>query len=239
MTINKSKIHILKNTREINKQDHQTETMALLKQLLDRKGWNQRKLAKELNRDTTTVNRWSKNSRQIDWDNAEKIAKVIGCHPIEIYKPHNFVILKSRCTWNGVVHEIPKEDQYAVYVPYEYYHPHIKAILMQCPGVPTDGEIWLFDIPKVKTFAKNSIGKICYIEPSKLAIKEFKKIKKDTCVPIVALLKGNGDGTLALVNSYTNEPINEHCHKVPTEFLGIVSPVKARYDPELLNNINK
>ena len=49
---------------------------------------------------------------------------------------------------------------------------------MEARGTPSDGEIWLFDMPKNKKFHKSAIGRICYLAPSKeaakLALKEFK-----------------------------------------------------------------
>ena len=247
MTINKSKIHILKNTREINKQEHQIETMALLKQLLDRKGWNQRQLAKELNRDTTTVNRWSKNSRQIDWDNAEKIAKVIGCHPIEIYKPSVPLILKHNCSWDGLLKDLPPDEQIKINVPFEWYNDQVKAVQMDAPGTPNDGEIWLFDIPKNKKISKNCVGNVCYVTASK----EFKKRNNHKLStseviggasywhPLVAYVVAKGNGKLKIVNSYTDELLNPLCDNLTYDDFEVAAPVKAKYNPELINNISR
>ena len=37
-------------------------------------------------------------------------------------------------------------------IPFEYYHPDIRAIFINIPGSWVDGEIYLFDIPKQKIF---------------------------------------------------------------------------------------
>jgi len=60
MTIDKTKLHIVDNKK--GNSVHKTETMALLKKLLDEKGSSQLELANTLGRDKTTVNRWVKNS---------------------------------------------------------------------------------------------------------------------------------------------------------------------------------
>lgn len=50
-------------------------------------------LALALKRDKTTINRWSKNSREITWDNAVKISQVLNCHPVEVWQPRQEIIL--------------------------------------------------------------------------------------------------------------------------------------------------
>ena len=240
MSIDKTNIHILKTAGK--KHEHEKETMALLKNLLEKKGWNQRQLAKILKRDTTTVNRWAKNSREITWDNAEAIAKVLKCHPVEIYKPHKDIALKFKCGWDGYVRDLSIEEQHPIEIPYEYYHSNIRAVQMESPGTASDGEIWLFDIPKNKKFTKNCVGKICYLTASQKFIKKNRDKMKDTkqkCVPLIALLKPTGTGKLNIVNSYTSEPINPLCNNLDFEDLEIASPVKVKYDPQLLSHINK
>ena len=45
-----------------------------------------------------------------------------------------------------------EKEQKDIYVPYEYYHPDIKAVLINIPGSWIDGEVYLFDIPQQKDF---------------------------------------------------------------------------------------
>ena len=140
MTIKKPELRII-NSKKGNK-EHNSETMAHLKKLLEDNNFPQLKLAHELGKDKTTVNRWVKNSRKIDWQNAEEIAKVLGCHPVEIYQPAVNVILKHNCSWDGLLKDIPKEEQIKIKVPFEWYNDQVKAVQMDAPGTPNDGEIW-------------------------------------------------------------------------------------------------
>ena len=148
MTIKKPELRII-NSKKSNK-EHNIETMAHLKKLLEDNNFPQLKLAHELGKDKTTVNRWVKNSRKIDWENAEQIAKVLGCHPVEIYQPAVNTILKYKWAWNGYMIDIPKEDQHSLKIPFEWYNANVEAVQMDAPGTPCDGEVWMFDIPKNK-----------------------------------------------------------------------------------------
>ena len=230
MTIEKTKLHIVDIKK--SKQDHKTQTMALLKKLLDEKGSSQLELANTLGRDKTTVNRWVKNSREISWDNAEKIATVLGCHPVDIYQPKNQIELKHFLKWDGNVIEFEKEDQHLISIPYEYYHKNVKAVQIQAPGYHADGEIWLFDMPSQKKFQKNAIGKLCYLTASKNFKKKHEK-KSTKCKPVIGLLRAESNGKLSIVNSYTQKPINDLCVNLEIEDLEYATPVKAKYDPDL------
>lgn len=241
MTIGKTDLHIVDNKK--NNSVHKTETMALLKKLLDEKGSSQLQLANTLGRDKTTVNRWVKNSREISWENAEKIASVLGCHPVEIYQPAVNVTLQYKCAWNGYMVDIPKEEQHNLKIPFEWYNANVKAVQMDAPGTPTDGEIWLFDIPKNKKIDKNCVGQLCYVTASETFKKKNDKQMKNnakksnvkpTWNPLIALISPMGNGKLKIVNSYNNEPINNLCIDLSYEDFGIAAPVKAKYNPELI-----
>jgi len=209
--------------------NHDKKTMALLKDLLDRKGWNQRQLAKELHKDTTTINRWAKNSRDIKWDQAEDIAKVIGCHPMEVYTPKKEVPLKYYFTESFKVQKIDKEDQQLIQIPYEYYHKNIKAIQSNIPGSFIDGEIMLFDIPKIKKFSSLAISKLCYCEPSKDYKKRFKNISD-----VVGVLTSNADFTLSVINPLNRQPV---LNNITPKDLDLATPVKVKYNPLLINQL--
>ena len=240
MTIKKTDLRIIDNIK--HNEDPKKNTMALLKKLLEEKNIPQLKLANELGRDKTTVNRWVKNSREITWENAEAIAKVLGCHPVEIYQPSVNVVLKHNCSWDGLLKDIPKEEQIKIKVPFEWYNDQVKAVQMDSPGTPTDGEIWLFDIPKNKKIYKNCVGQVCYITASK----EFKKRnnhklstsevigRASVWHPLVALLKPKGNGKLQIVNSYTDKLLNPLCDDLTYDDFEVAAPVKAKYDPELI-----
>ena len=236
MTIDNKTIRLIKN-------NHLEQTDMLLDKLLKQADMSQAQFAKRVGKDASTVNRWIKNNRSIAWDNAEKIAAVLNCHPVDIYKPKKEIMLSRYCKWDGYVCDIDKEDRHLITVPYELYHENIRAVQMQSPGFHADGEIWLFDLPTNKKFSKYAIGKICYITASKNFIKKNKKFmtnlkdlpEPEKVKPLIALLIANGNGTMSIVNSYTDEPINPLCEKVLAEDIEYATPVKAKYDPDLFN----
>ena len=231
MTINNKTISLIKNS-------HLEERDMLLNKLLKDADMSQAQFAKQVGKDASTINRWIKNNRSIAWDNAEKIAKVLGCHPVDIYKPKNQIKLTSYAKWDGNVFDLEKEEQHMINIPYEYYHDNIKAVQMHAPGFHTDGEIMLFDIPTTKKFSKYAIGKICYLTASQSFKKKHEK-SNTKCKPVIALLKAEGNGKLSIVNSYTDKPINSLCENLDTEDLEYATPVKAKYDPDMVNFLIK
>ena len=229
MAISKDKLKLIKN-------NHLEQTEMLLHRLLKNADMSQVEFAKKVKKDASTINRWIKNSRAISWDNAEKIAKVLNIHPTEVYQPTQDITLRYKCTWDCVLE--PMDVLNKIRIPYEYYHEDIRAVLMDCPGTSSDGEIWLFDMPKNKLFAKDAIGKICYLKASQSFKKKIGN-KSGGCQPVVALLNPKGNGKFDILHNYTREPVNHLCQDlVPTDF-EIASPVKVKYDPSLLQNINK
>ena len=150
MTISKDKFKLIKNT-------HLEDTEMLLDKSKNADK-SQADFAKKIGKDASTINRWIKNSRAIAWDNAEKIAKILKIHPTEVYQPTQSIRLRYRCTWD-YFRGNSKETQHNIRIPYEYYHEDIRAVQMDCPGTSSDGEIWLFDMPKNKLFAKDAQGK--------------------------------------------------------------------------------
>ena len=229
MTIDTKTLKLIKNS-------HIEERDMLLDKLLKNANISQASFAKKVGKDASTVNRWIKNNRSIAWENAEKIAKVLNCHPVDIYKPQHEITLRKTCTWDGLVTDIDKDDQIDIVVPYEFYHTDLKAVMMESPGTPSDGEIWLFDIPKIKKFTKYAIGKICYITASEKFKKAHgKTIDSHEWYPLIALVKPMGNGKLKIVNSYTDELLNPLCDNLTYDDFDIATPVKAKYDPDLIN----
>ena len=240
MTI-KNKFKLIKNDI-ITSDNHEKKTMALLKKLLIEKDLTQQDLAKALHRDKTTISRWSNDSREINWENAVKIASVLKIHPVEIYQPSINVNLYLTCSWDGLTKEIPKKDQKKIKVPFEFYNPHVKAVQMDAPGTPADGEIWLFDLDKTKKINKNVLGKVCYITAS-ASFKKANHHKLETSEvigktkvwhPLIAKIKGCGNGKICIVNSITDEFLNPLCEDLNYEDFEYAVPVKAKFDPELL-----
>ena len=218
MTIKLAKKHKFKIIGNM----HQEKTLANLSKLLKEKDMSQVELAKQLGRDKTTVNRWVKNSREVAWDNAVEIAKVLNCHPVDIIEGgKSEILLKQKCYYNGTVVDLPKEEQIKIPISYELNKKDVKVILIEARGTPCDGEIWVFNVPRVKTFCKNAIGKVCYLE-----LINSKSTKKFLC-----LLSPNGDGTLKLVNNRSKLPIPDINTSLNPYDFKIATPVRAKYDP--------
>jgi len=215
MTINNRKLRLIENS-------HSEKTMANLSKLLKDNDMSQVELAKQLGRDKTTVNRWVKNSREVAWDNAVEIAKVLNCHPVDIIEGgKSEILLKQKCYYNGTVVDLPKEEQIKIPISYELNKKDVKVILIEARGTPCDGEIWVFNVPRVKTFCKNAMGKVCYLE-----LINSKSTKKFLC-----LLSPNGDGTLKLVNNRNKLPIPDINTSLNPYDFKIATPVRAKYDP--------
>lgn len=229
----KDNLFVLSNyTVKKNKVDeNKAETMALLTKLLKEKSMTQAELAKELNRDKTTVNRWCKDSREVAWENALKIAEVLHCHPVEIYEPS----IKLPCkkfldgTWN--VTDYGKEDIIKYNISYEFNNLDIFLILFDIPGSHLDGDIGIFEsMKKGKKFSRNAINKFCYIE--------FAKEKKIcNSKSITAVLQTNNDGTLKAVSPFTKEPICEACGRIETKDIIIATPIIDKFNPSLKSAI--
>ena len=223
MVIKKSDIRVIAN-------NHLEHRDLLLNKLLKDNDMSQADLAKAVGKDATTINRWVKNSRAIAWENAIELAKVLNCHPVDIYQPRSEVVLRWFVDWKYEVKLYPKENQIKIPIPFEYYHPGIRAIQVNIPGSHVDGEVYLFDIPKVKKFSSDCIGKYCYFTASK----ELKKRNKNA-VDVIGILKANEDLTFTILNPLTRKPINPGCENFPMDDLEIATPVKVKYNPNLLH----
>jgi transcriptional regulator with XRE-family HTH domain len=224
MTINKPELRIINNT-------HQQETMAELKRLLDSKHMTQAELGAALKRDKTTINRWSKNSREITWDNAIKIAKVLNVHPVEVFQPRQEIVLDKYIDNKFIVKTLSKEEQFVVPIPFEFYKINVKAVQVNIPGNFLHREIFLFDFPKKKAdrFSKFSVHNLCYVTCSKSWKKRTGKNNET-----IGIVRANEDGSMVIINPLTKEPVNENCKKVNIKDIDICVPVKAKYNPDLL-----
>jgi len=227
MTI-KNKFTIIKNNI-VSEDNHDKKTMALLKKLLIEKDMTQQDLARILHRDKTTISRWSNDSREIAWDNAIKIADALNIHPVEIYQPRSEIVLKWYVTSNYNVKMYNKEDQHKINIPFEYYNENVRAIQINIPGSHVDGEIYLFDIPKVKKWSSLALNKYCYCTASKSYKKKVGK--KHDISDVIGILKANSDYTFSVMHPLTGEPIKPGCHKFTEDDLEIAVPVKVKYNP--------
>lgn len=220
----------IKNIRLISN-NHLENAQMLLDKLLKENDMSQADLAKAVGKDATTINRWVKNSRAIAWENAVEIAKILKCHPVDIYQPRKQIKLRWYIGNDFKVKLFKENEQKDIYIPFEYYHPNIKAVLIDIPGSWIDGEIYLFDIPKQKGFSSLSMGKQCYIEPSKIYLK-----KNPKAVNRIGVVLSNPDYTLKIINPLTGEPLSEANKSFLAEDLKIVSPVKVKYNPHFLHH---
>ena len=236
MTINKPELRIINNT-------HQQETMAELKKLLDQKQMTQAELGVALRRDKTTINRWSKNSREITWDNAIKIAKVLNVHPVEVFQPRQEILIDKIIGNMFICDNLEKSDKQSILVPFEFCKKNTKAIQVNIPGSFLHKEIFLYDLPKTASqpFSKNAISNLCYLTCSSSFKKKNKNFaKKDgnkllyTTKDVVGIVYANGDGTLKVINPLTKLPITESCNSFKIEDIDVCVPIKAKYNPDLL-----
>lgn len=223
MVMYKSDIKVITN-------NHLENTDLLLNKLLKDNDMSQAQLAKAVGKDATTINRWVKNSRAIAWENAVELARILKCHPVDIYQPKSEIVLKWSVNPNFTVQPIEKENQRKIQIPFEYYNPEVRAILVNIPGSHVDGEIYLFDIPKIKKFSSQALGKCCYCTPSK----SFKK-KNKNAKDVIGILKSNEDYSYSILNPLTRKPINPGCDSFKIEDLEIATPVKIRYNPNFLH----
>lgn len=227
MTI-ENKFKVIKNDI-VGADNHDKKTMALLKKLLIEKDMTQQDLARLLHRDKTTISRWSNDSREIHWDNAVAIAKILNVHPVEIYQPRSEIVLRWYVNSSYNVKMYDKEDQHKIKIPFEYYHQNVRAIRVNIPGSHVDGEVYLFDIPKVKKWSSAALGKYCYCTASKSYKKKIGK--KHDVSDVIGILKANSDFTFSIMNPLTGEPVKPGCHKFTEDDLEIAVPVKVKYNP--------
>ena len=212
---------------------NKVETMALLTKLLKEKSMTQAELAKELKRDKTTVNRWCKDSREVAWDNALKIAEVLHCHPVEIYEPSIKLPCKKYLNGSWNVKDYNKEDIVKFNISYEYNKLDIFLILFDIPGSHLDGDIGIFEtMKKGKKFSRNAINRMCYLEPSKKLL-----AKKPHVKPIAAVLQTNNDGTFKAVDPFKKEPLSKDCECFTADDLSIASPLISKFNPILKSAI--
>lgn len=226
MTLNNTNIRIVKNRD--NYKQHNSETMALLKKLLDNAGMNQAQLAQELNRDKTTINRWSNDSREITFENAKKIADILNCHPVDIYQPQHKIKVSRFVTSNLKVEKFAKEYVKEIVVPYEFYSPNIFAVVIKQPGFFMHGETFLFNKPNNTElrFSETAMNKFCYITPSE----KFKK-KYKNCHALLGVIVAEND-KLTIKNTFTKKPVTENCVDLSYEDFDLALPVLMKYYPK-------
>ncbi len=225
MTISKEKIKLLKNT-------HLEDTMSNLDKLLKEKNVSQAELARKLGRDPATINRWVKDSRAVAWDNAEEVAKILNCHPVELYNPKVTFNVSQYIASDLIVKNYPKDQIQEFPIYFEALTKETFGIHFNDPGSFLHGRIYLFNKPKFKMqqFDRNSLGQICYFEPSAAIKKKF----KNKCTPICGILDKDGITKYSIINPLTQEPVNPHSKGITLDDISICTPVKCEYYPETI-----
>ena len=66
----------------------------------------------------------------IAWENAVEIAKILKCHPVDLYQPRKQIKLRCYIGSDFEVKKFSEMNKKDIYVPYEYYHPNIKLVLI-------------------------------------------------------------------------------------------------------------
>ena len=206
--------------------------MAFLKQKLNEVGMPQKELAQKLKRNVVTVTRWVNGSREISAENAIKIGEILGCDPAEILFPEKKlkeIMLRSYTDYSFMVKDLTKKYYRNVLIPTEFYTPATKAVKFFKIGSQHHEEIFLFErygtSNNYEGFHEDSIGKICYLEPSS-------KKAKQGCVPTMALVRLNestSNYSLDLLNPKTEEPLNKLSIGIDPEDIKICAPKKMSF----------
>ena len=227
MTISKEKIKVLRNT-------HLEDTMSNLDKLLKEKNVSQAELARKLGRDPATINRWVKDSRAVAWDNAEEVAKILNCHPVELYNPKVTFNVSQYVGADLIVQNYPKNEIQEFPIYFEALTKETFGIHFNAPGLFLHGRIYLFNKSKFKMqqFDRNSLGQICYFEPSAA----IKKKHKNQCTSIMGILEKDGLTKYKIINPLTQAPVNEHSENITLNDISVCTPVKCEYYPETIIN---
>lgn len=139
--------------------------MTQLKNILIKKNIKQSALAKLLNKDASTINRWAEDSRCISWDNAVGVAKIINCHPIEIFNDTTLTKVKLFCDNDCYVEDrVFDEDHKEIELPFELSN----KIVVHNYSKSIEGGFHLFD--------NNEIS-INLINPNKIYLIYLENIK--------------------------------------------------------------
>ena len=102
------------------------------------------------------------------------------------------------------------------------------------PGLFLHGRVYLFEYSnyKMSQFNRNSMGQICYFEPSD----KIKKKYKNQCSPIIGILEKDSLTKYKILNPLTQEPVNEHSAALNLDDISVCCPVKCEYYPDTITN---
>ena len=218
------------NVASIN--NYYRHDMAVLKKLLASHDIKQNNLANLLHKDNTTVNRWVKNSRNIAWSDAEKIAEILNVHPSEIYIDFKKIRIEKYMSVDYEVKHFEHREVKECTVPFCFFTPDTFAIQINAPGYHSHGEVQLFDLPgkNEMRFNELSINKMCYVTFSK---KKKQELKLPQNYSVVGVIKEEM-GTFKILLPRTFAKVKEFTKNLLIEDIDLVLPVKAKYYPKLM-----
>ena len=141
----------------------------ILKQFLEKEGISQAELARGIDKDKVTVNRWVNNIREISVDDAEKVSEYLGIDALDLLYEKRKSVVFYTTDKNFVLTDIRKEKK-QVYIPREFWRKDIKTIQVNDPSIAFHNFILIWDgkhdtphevsIPRVSSMGFNKICKI-------------------------------------------------------------------------------
>lgn len=141
----------------------------ILKQFLEKEGISQAELARGIDKDKVTVNRWVNNIRDISVDDAEKVSNYLGIDALDLLYEKRKSLIFYKTDKNFVLTDVRKEKK-QVYIPREFWRKDIKTIQVDDPSIAFHNFILIWDgkhdtdhdvaIPRVSSTGFNKICKI-------------------------------------------------------------------------------
>jgi transcriptional regulator with XRE-family HTH domain len=165
------KMRIDESTNIVDFKEIKNNDMAnsVLKDFLEKEGISQAELARGIDKDKVTVNRWVNNIRDISVDDAEKVSEFLGVDALDLLYEKRKATIFYTTDKNFVLKDIRKEKKQA-YVPREFWRKDIKTIQVDDPSIAFHNFILIWNgfnaetskvsIPRVSS---NGFNKICKI----------------------------------------------------------------------------
>ena len=141
----------------------------ILKNFLEKEGISQAELARGIDKDKVTVNRWVNNIRDISVDDAEKVSNYLGIDALDLLYEKRKSVIYYKTDKNFILTDVRKEKK-QVYIPREFWRKDIKTIQVDDPSIAFHNFILIWDgkhtlphnvaIPRVSSMGFNKICKI-------------------------------------------------------------------------------
>jgi len=142
---------------------------SVLKDFLEKEGISQAELARGIDKDKVTVNRWVNNIRDISVDDAEKVSEFLGVDALDLLYEKRKSVIYYKTDKNFILTDVRKEKK-QVYIPREFWRKDIKTIQVDDPSIAFHNFILIWDgkhtlphnvaIPRVSSMGFNKICKI-------------------------------------------------------------------------------